>query len=179
MVSNIIFIGGIHGCGKTTMCKKMYNETKLNHYICSQLIKELDSSAIIGSSKKVKDINKNQNILLEALNKKNNDESILLDGHFCLIDYTESIKRIPIDMFVKLPISLIVVVTRNPKDIALSISHRDNRIFNQKFLDKFQEEELCYAKIVAKLLGVEFIEYKGDESLNNLIKLIQYKTGKQ
>lgn len=38
--SNIIFIAGIHGVGKSTLCKKLSSRYNIEHYSASELIKK-------------------------------------------------------------------------------------------------------------------------------------------
>ena len=39
---NIIFVGGIHGVGKTTFCKNIVKKSELEHFSSSELISMLD-----------------------------------------------------------------------------------------------------------------------------------------
>ena len=62
----IIFVGGIHGVGKTTLCRKISEKLLLKHFSASDLISNLKSENI-AKDKKVSDVNENQNILLESI----------------------------------------------------------------------------------------------------------------
>jgi adenylate kinase len=175
MVSNIIFISGVHGAGKTTLCKNIYDNLNINYYTCSELIKRIDDKALDSSSKNINDINRNQDILLKSLNMNVNEKNILLDGHFCLIDKMGRISKMPMNIFINLPISLIVVVTRNPEDIVHSLLGRDNKNYDVKFIQSFQDQEVSYAKDVANLLNIEFIEYDYNSPTDILNKSINEK----
>jgi hypothetical protein len=71
MDNNLIFVGGIHGVGKTTLCKKLTEELHFNHYSASQLIKMLKSENGDGDNKNkgVKNIDGNQDLLITAINQ--------------------------------------------------------------------------------------------------------------
>jgi adenylate kinase len=57
-MNNIIFIGGIHGSGKGTVCKNISKQTNLITNIASELIKWNDISH--QNNKKVNNINETQ-----------------------------------------------------------------------------------------------------------------------
>lgn len=106
---NIIFVGGIHGVGKTTICNNLSNELSIEHYSSSNLISMLDSERI-KQDKRVEDIQDNQNMLLEAIKYfLDKDTFYLLDGHFCLINSDNIIQKVPVKVFELLGIKGIIL----------------------------------------------------------------------
>ena len=97
--NSIIFVGGIHGVGKSTLCKKA----------CELIgIKYLSASSVLNwakvnnnqKSKKVQDITQTQDLLINGLKKFITDEKVyLLDGHFCLLNKRSEICKIPVGTF--------------------------------------------------------------------------------
>jgi len=86
MTRKIIFIGGIHGVGKSTLRKKITNVMDIQSYSASSLIKSV-SDLNFPSDKKIKGINKNQDLLIDAVDKYiDPNRYCLLDGHFCLLN---------------------------------------------------------------------------------------------
>ena len=96
--SSIIFLGGIHGVGKTTICEKIFT---LSGYYCvtaSSLIREHETKSDDG--KKVRNVTDNQIKLVRQLNiKKKSHNHIILDGHYCVINDSKRICQIELDVF--------------------------------------------------------------------------------
>lgn len=159
--TNIIFVGGVHGVGKTTFCNKLSKETRLNHYSCSDLIykfKEFDLK-----NKLTKNISTNQNILKSSINKYLSKETnYILDGHFCLIDENHNICRIPEKTFLELPISKIIILTNAPDIICSNLEKRDGKGYSIELINRFQTEEIAYANYISNLLkiDIDIIDYK-------------------
>lgn len=146
----IIFVSGIHGVGKTTLCKKISKNLSLKHYSASQLISNLKYI-----DKKVSNVSENQNDLLESINRNfNNEEYYILDGHFCLLDSCGIIVRVPFETFKSLGLKAIIVLVDEEQEILNRLSHRDGKSYNIAFIKKFQENEIYYAKEIAYNIGV-------------------------
>lgn len=153
---NIIFIGGIHGVGKTILCKKVSEELNIAHYSCSELIRK--RVALDSVKKNVSDIPKNQNILLEAVEEFCSQEAeLILDGHFCLKDKMGVVTNVPIDTFRELQIGSIIVLKSNPQMITKNLMSRDSIIYGLEDIRKFQEQEIVYSREVANFLGIDYI----------------------
>lgn len=164
--NNIIFVGGIHGVGKTTLCKKLSRQLSIEHFSSSDLISMLDTQRI-RQDKRVDDIQDNQNILLEAVEYfLDKNKVYFLDGHFCLIDSDNSIREIPVKVFELLGIKGIIIISDNENEILERLRARDNRDYSLEFIRKFQEKEIYYASHVAKLIKVplRIIDISNEES---------------
>ena len=170
-MANIYFIGGIHGVGKGTICSKVCEQTNLLHLTASELIKWNEISAI--DNKKVENIQNTQDRLISGLNNvTKTNESYLLDGHFCLFNAKGSVEKIPFHTFVKIAPKLIIVVSSNIELIKQRLEKRDNKVYDSEVLNNMQNTEKEYAKEIATLLRIPFVEIKnGDFQL--LIKAIQ------
>ena len=59
---NIHFFGGIHGVGKTFLCKRLSSQLSIKHFSAGELINQG-----IQKNKEVKSINSNQNVLIAEL----------------------------------------------------------------------------------------------------------------
>ncbi len=160
---NIIFVGGIHGVGKTYFCRNLSQNINRQHFSCSELISKFKDINL--QNKLTKDIDENQNILKLALDTyllPTND--YILDGHFCLINDQGDISRIPESTFINLNISNILVLENDCNIIIDNLKKRDNKIYKESLIQKFQQEEILYAKYVANLLDVNIEIIK----LNNM-----------
>jgi adenylate kinase len=66
MEHKIIFIGGVHGVGKTFLCNTVREELDIDHYSASDLIKKV-KNVKFPTNKHIKGIGGNQNALIIAL----------------------------------------------------------------------------------------------------------------
>lgn len=160
MERNIIFVGGIHGVGKTTFCNKLLENSNQNivHQSCSNLLrlyKELEYN----ENKNVKNVDENQQILLEAIEKFMNDsEKYILDGHFCLINSKNEITNVPIEVFEKTRPKLIIILKINAQIICNRLKIRDKKDYSLDFIKKFQEKEVKRARYISENLNIKLKE---------------------
>ena len=63
----IVFVGGIHGVGKTYLGEPVAKTLGVRHATASQLIREERGLQSWGSDKRVSDINDNQRALVSAM----------------------------------------------------------------------------------------------------------------
>ncbi|WP_281227420.1 AAA family ATPase [Flavobacterium aquiphilum] len=169
-MKNIIFIGGIHGVGKGTICKEIELKTDLIHLTASQILKWEKISE--SSNKLVKDISSTQNRLIIGLkNLIKKDQKYLLDGHFCLLDSNGIPNRIDENTFDQISPKVIVVVIDDVKKIAKKIEARDNKIYDVNILDQLQQMEIGYAKYLSDKYSIPYVEIK-DGNYNQLMEII-------
>ena len=173
---DLIFIGGIHGVGKSYFCEQITNQTGLIAYSASKLITELKHEQF-KSDKLIADIGDNQNYLLAAV-RKISDKEYLLDGHFCLLNSTAEVERVPLDTFKQLPINAIMVIYDDVSKVLERLNTRDGINHSKVIFEKFQNEELSYAKDVAKMLCVPFASIKSENDIVDIIILINTWTQK-
>lgn len=154
MLDNIAFIGGIHGVGKSTICRHICDEVKLEYLSASELIKWKDINEDV-QNKKVKNIPATQGRLILGLtNSVQKDKSYILDGHYCLLNCKNEIVNIPLDTFKLInPVSLNIVLG-DVVEIKNRLEKRDNQPYDQELLTRMQESELDYARYMSKTLGV-------------------------
>lgn len=155
---NLVFIGGIHGVGKGTICRKISLETNLIHITASEVLRWDELSK--PENKKVTDIKGTQARLISGLNKIIDKKAYLLDGHFCLFNAKGEIKRIPEETFVQIDPKIIAVVIDDVERIQERINRRDNRLYDIITLEKMQNAEIEYSKDIASILNVPLFEIK-------------------
>ncbi|WP_300569304.1 ATP-binding protein [Flavobacterium sp.] len=167
---NIIFIGGIHGVGKGTICKEIVSKTKLIHITASQLLKwnEISSS----DNKLVNNISSTQERLILGLKKTiKKDKQYLLDGHFCLLNSFEIPCRIEEKTFDTINPKIISIVIDDVKKITQRLEIRDKKKYDVKVLNELQEMEIEYAKYLSRKYNIPYIEIKNSDYkslLNNI-----------
>lgn len=173
-MKNIVFIGGIHGVGKTTFCKKTLKRIGVKHYSAGHLIKSLNKELINNKNKKVVNINKNQNELVVAIDKYVEKVNLsLLDGHFCLLSETYEINDIPLNIFLKIPIRAIIILHDSIDNIQNKNSKRDGILYNSALLSSFQSRELEYSKYIAEELDVPYQKFDVNNDFEDILKFIK------
>lgn len=101
MGEKVIFIGGAHGVGKTTVCQALSKMLNLPQVTAGALIREgRDAVASKHRYKNVADMDANQALLLEGLRSRWSHEAeegalLLLDGHFALLDLYGNVVSVP------------------------------------------------------------------------------------
>jgi adenylate kinase len=167
----IIFVGGIHGVGKSYFCNQLKQKYNTQHFSCSSLISEFKKQQF--DKKEVENVQSNQNILINALNTITfNDKPFLLDGHFCLLTPEQNIVQIPFDTFLDISPQAIIVLKDDPEKIYSRLIQRDKVKYDILLLQKMQNIELNYSKFVSQKLSVPYFVYdvsNPDESINNYL----------
>ncbi len=151
-MENIIFVGGIHGSGKGSICKKITESYKINHLTASEVLKWTEISQ--QNSKIVSDINKTQDQLitnLRSIVKK--DEIYLLDGHYCLLNSFNQPEKIPIQTFLDIDPQKLILIISEPTEIKKRLEKRDNKFYDLSLIEDFQNLEIEYAKEISKILS--------------------------
>lgn len=168
---NVIFVGGIHGVGKGTICKEITAKTELIHLTASQILKweEISDS----DNKLVKNITSTQNRLMIGLKKIiKKDKKYLLDGHFCLLNSKGIPHRIDENTFDQINPKGIVIVIDNVEKIAKRLETRDNKVYDVELLNQLQQMEIEYARYLSDKFLIPYIEIKNG-NYNQLMEIIK------
>lgn len=171
LTNNIIFIGGIHGVGKGTICKEIASKTDIIHITASEIIKWNEISS--HDNKLVNNIASTQEKLINGLkNLIKNDKQYLLDGHFCLLNSKGIPCKIDEETFDNINPKIISIVIDDIEKIANRLEKRDNKKYDLKILTVLQKMEIEYAKYLSKKYSIPYIEIKNNDykSLLNNIK---------
>lgn len=169
----MIFISGVHGSGKSHLCERVRTAMGCPTYSASKLIAKRKQSGF-APNKLIPDIDDNQRCLLAAVSDLNNEvEGYLLDGHFCLLNASGEITRIPQSSYTTLNPSALVLVAAEPETIAARRQERDGIAQSVDDIYRFQDEEIAYASEVAVLLGAPLHIHRGDKDFENTLGFIQ------
>lgn len=156
-MKNIIFIGGIHGVGKGTICKEIALKTDLIHLTASQILKWEKISD--SDNKLVKNITSTQDRLMKGLkNLIKKDKKYLLDGHFCLLNSNEVPSKINEKTFDQINPKVIAIVIDDVEEIAKRLEARDGKIYDTNVLNQLQQMETEYAKYLSNKYSIPYIE---------------------
>lgn len=171
LTKNIVFVGGIHGAGKGTICKEIASKTDLIHISASQVLKWNEISSI--DNKLVENISLTQERLILGLkNLIENDKKYLLDGHFCLLNSNGIPYKIDEETFDNINPKIISIVIDDIGKIIKRLERRDNKKYDVKLLNQLQEMEIEYSKYLSKKYSIPNIEIRNSnyKSLLNSIK---------
>lgn len=162
MKGNIIFIGGIHGVGKGTLCKNVASELNITHITASEVLK-WDEFTSDSANKYVTDIQATQERLLCNLEKiVQPEQTYLLDGHFCLFNNEGKIDKVPDKTFIRINPVKLVLITENPEVICSRLFQRDGIEYNIRLLEQMQEFEKAHALYIYNLLNIEIFEMQSE-----------------
>lgn len=109
MKKRILFVAGVYGVGKTTLCDILSEKYLISSYSSSELISKCNHEEY-GKNKYVTNSNRNQEILVNQVNKIK-DESFILNGHFCLKEKNNKVILLENEVFKKLNLSCILLLS--------------------------------------------------------------------
>lgn len=169
----MIFVSGIHGVGKTYFCNLVKEKLGIKNYSASQLIAERGKKDFL-ADKYVLDIDKNQLLLLDAINElRQTGREFILDGHFCLLNEEGVITRIPMETYTLLKPDTMILLLENPKIIAERRFQRDGIRQDECAIIDFQEAEKVYATEIAEKLNIALEVSTGASDLDRIVELLQ------
>lgn len=174
-MNNLIFIGGVHGVGKTAICNELVSTYQIPAYSASSIISELKNQNF-PSDKLIPDIDVNQALLIEGLKGvKAMEKAFILDGHFCLINEKRTISKIAETVFQEIKPIACIVVTDIVNNIVERLKMRDSVDYEPSFIEHFQNEEINHAVFLARKLNIPHYNY--NHSLNSEAQLHNFITG--
>lgn len=163
MFRNIIFVGGIHGVGKSTLCKEISSQTGLKYLSASQVLKWGKVSEN-PNRKLVADVNHTQDLLLSGLKSLIVPEEVyLLEGHYCLLDSNSSIARVPQETFIAINPILFGLIVDDERKIQERVMARDGEACNLDLYIEMQAEEIKYASEIAGQINVPLKVFRPEE----------------
>jgi adenylate kinase len=161
-MKNIIFIGGIHGVGKGTLCKTICDQLNIKHLSASEVLKWEEISD--KKNKIVDNFTLTQNRLITNLEQIiNNKIKYILDGHYCLLNSIQEPERIDFETFEQLNPFAFVVVIDDVQEIKIRLENRDKKEYDFELLLRFQEKELEYSKELSNKLSKPHLVLRKEE----------------
>ncbi len=173
--SSLIFVGGIHGVGKTTICRKAFEPLGYHCVTASSLI--FAYGCRTDTNKRVDNVSNNQHALVEqlAMEKKRHCR-ILLDGHFTLINSQEDIEPIDCSVFQKMHLTHLILFKGDPAEIARRLEIRDGREWNPEFISAFQYAEERHARHVSDSIGIPLQIIENTDSPAKIAKSVSRRS---
>jgi adenylate kinase len=162
----VIFVAGVHGVGKTTLCDDYFESYGVQCRSASQLIKEAKEDAVARGSKNVMDIAGNQELLINAVRKiAASGKTLLLDGHFALLNESSQIEMLSAKNFVDLGVAGVVLVTDKPSFILSRLKDRDGKGLDYSMVKALQIAEAKQARAVSQELGAPMFEINAFDNI--------------
>lgn len=170
--NSFIFIGGIHGVGKTSFCTSIISPFGYSSISASALIKI--GNGIVQNSKTINEklITNNQNILcIGAEDYKEKNYKAVIDGHFCLVTSDGKFQKIEIDVFKRLNPSVFILIETSEEQIRKNIKSRSEMEINYSISDFLKIENEYAHEVSSKLKIPLYIFNSFDNSKKNKERL--------
>lgn len=156
-----IFVGGVHGSGKTQLCKKIQETIPCNYISASQLLQWNKKE------KTVENVQENQKKLKEILLKNiRPNELNFIDGHFVLWNEQRSCEIVPLEFFQGLSLKGIILVTENANVIYNRLLERDKMNLALENIENISSAEELQAMWVAKNLEISLYKVVSTSELD-------------
>jgi adenylate kinase len=151
-----LFLGGIHGVGKTYLSDLLPADIELRHVTASSMIKEECPSINCDTKKQVTDDLKENQIGPPRAVRRLNDTGIrlILDGHFVLLDARGGFFHVKLEVFESLSLDGAILIEAEPRAVAARILERDRVIRDEEWLATFMTEERRHGQAVCKALNI-------------------------
>ncbi len=152
----MIFLGGVHGVGKTSMCAGVSERFGLRVISASAIIREERKLPSSDSRTAVLNVGGNQGLLIRGVHRIVADipERYLLDGHFALRTLAGSIEEIDADVFRAIGVSGLICLIDDPEAIAQRLAARDGEVHDVIVISQLQAAELRSAEATSRTLGL-------------------------
>lgn len=154
MKDGIIFVAGIYGVGKSTLCERLGLSIGIPCYSAGDLISALNGETY-GRNKTVVNKEKNQDILVAAVNDRlQKDTAFILAGHFCIFDKSFNVERLPESVFSLMPISKVILLESEVTKVSENLRYRDSRCYPLDALKSLKQCEKMQCEKITKQLGL-------------------------
>lgn len=155
----IVFVGGIHGVGKTYLCGPAAQKLGVLHASASQLIREEQGRETWTSDKRVAGIDENQAALIAAVDRiRKEGKALLLDGHFALRGPGNEPTRINPEVFRQLGVDEIILLTAEISIVQERNRARGDTSWTLSELQKLHEAEQTHAHDISRKLDLPIVE---------------------
>lgn len=149
MSRRIVFVGGIHGTGKSAVCAALTKRYFADYLSASQLIKWNKQT------KQVEDVTGNQRLLSSLIKKETkHDFTYVIDGHFSLWNKHNECETVPVETFEGIHLSAIVLVICKPSVVQQRILKRDAVEYSIGAIEQLQKLEIEQARAVAEYFQI-------------------------
>lgn len=144
-----IFVGGVHGSGKSCFSQQLQKEIVCDHVSASDILQWSTTD------KTVENVGANQELLSSIVPYAiRADKTFVIDGHFVLWNKERASEKVPVKFFESCKPDVLVVVTEMPGVIAGRLHDRDGLSYEIDDIEKLQREEIENASSISEKLGI-------------------------
>ena len=152
-----IFVGGVHGVGKTTFINKVLSSLGFACFTASNLIKR--HKLVIRKDKVVSDVAGNQTgLIIESTKESSKHRLYAIDGHFTLLSKERNVQPISIEVFSALKLDCLLLLCASCEEIQSRMSSRDGMKWPKALIRSFMREEERQAETVARKLHIPLLK---------------------
>lgn len=175
MKGSTIFIAGVYGTGKSTMCTALSERLNILAFSAGDLISVMNGEQY-GANKAVADKENNQILLADCVDELNHkNELIILAGHFCIFNANNYVEILPETVYSALNITRIILLESDVHTIIAHLRCRDGKNYSEKSVSTLIEKEREQSERVSNQLKCPLNIYNmtfTDDDLNNIASLI-------
>lgn len=169
----LYFVGGTFGTGKSTLCQTLGRLLPGEHLKASELIRYAPNPND-ATGKATDEVLSNQERLIAALDiRRAARRTTLLDGHFCLLDDTYAIVRLPVNVFQRIQPSALVLVESNPGEVVDRIKRRDGREIDPALIQQLLQAEREHSQAISEALGVAIMIVNGSTAPEDIVAFLR------
>jgi adenylate kinase len=169
----LYFIGGTFGAGKSTLCQTLSRLLPGEHLKASELVRYTPDPKD-PTGKATCQVFGNQERLIAALaQRRAAPATVLLDGHFCLLDEIHTIVRLPVYVFRRIQPSAFVLVESSLREVLDQIRRRDGREMDPVLIRRLIEAEREHSEIVSKALGVPIMNVNASTPIGDIMGFLR------
>ncbi|MGD0991748.1 MAG: ATP-binding protein [Gemmatimonadales bacterium] len=170
---SIVFVGGTHGSGKSTLCARLSSSLGVRHITASALISFLPDSTD-PTQKAVADIDANQDRIIRALDKlrQTSNTLIILDGHFCLLSTDGRIVPVAVATFARVDPIALILVEAEAHLVSRRLKQRTKQPLDVSVIERLGAAERAQAETVSSALGKPLLLWNARMRLDRAKKFI-------
>ncbi len=180
----MIFLGGVHGVGKTSMCEGVVEKFGIQVISASSIIRAERAYPSLDSRTAVMNVGGNQGLLIRGVQRLITDAPghYLLDGHFALRTLDGNIEEIAVDVFQSIGVGGLICLVDESSAIAQRLATRDGEEHDVDAISQLQAAELSSADFLSRTLGIHlkvvraFDELAFEEALRALLDVGDLKS---
>jgi adenylate kinase len=175
-MNSIVFVGGVHGAGKTTISRQLAESLPASHVTAGALIRESAGLGRIAgaagvSNKAVTDVDANQALLLHGLDvyrARIGSGPIVLDGHFSLLSSSGAVVEIPTAIYRAIGPLAVLLVEADGGVIHKRLIKRDGQAPTHAIISLLAARERARAETVCADLKIPMFSIRGDTATQSV-----------
>jgi len=166
-----VFVCGVHGSGKSSLCKELAQVLPAAHITAGGLIREAAASTHVvtvgAQDKQVPDVDANQAVILAGLaafyaRTAEDERPLLLDGHCTLLTPTGEIADVPMSVFEAIRPVAVVLVESSSEVVHQRLAARAADAPSASMIQSHADRERERATAVSTALSVPLLTAAGD-----------------